>query len=109
MAKCKNCKELTVKIETCVGVEVPFDWCDKKQDNPFRNKERDCPYFKPKTNADRIRSMTDEELTEFLYDTATVNECCICGFKEGWRCTKKENETCHDGVLRWLKSEVGCE
>ena len=32
---------------------------------------KDCPYrTEPITNADRIRSMTDEELAEFLIDLA---------------------------------------
>ena len=99
--------ELTVKIKTCVGVEVPFDWCEKKQDNPYRNKERNCPYFNPKTNADRIRSMTDEELAEFLYSDDYYIDCTTCKEPEseyGICIGKCENE-----LLRWLKSEVGCE
>ena len=61
---------------------------------------------KPKTNADRIRAMSDEELAEFLYDTATSAECNICQMKQGWTCSKTENETCNDGVIKWLQSEV---
>lgn len=61
MAKCDNCKELEVKN---IWGKVPFEWCEKKNDNPDKNIERDCPYFKPKTNADRIRSMAYEELAE---------------------------------------------
>lgn len=41
---------------------------------------------RPQTNADRIRSMTDEELAEFIYDK---NED---GSREAW--------------LEWLKKEV---
>ena len=113
MAKCDNCKELTIKTEKCVGVEVPFDWCEKKQDNPYRKIARDCPYFKPKTNADRIRAMSDEELAKFLVAVACETH--------GWcdECTSLLGNYCHglndesnspvQERVKWLKSEVGCE
>ena len=41
-------------------------WCEKKIDSPDPNMVRDCQYFWEKTNADRIRSMSDEELSELL-------------------------------------------
>ena len=41
-------------------------WCEKKIDSPDPNMVRDCQYFWEKTNADRIRAMTDEELAHFL-------------------------------------------
>lgn len=88
MAKCDNCKELEVKN---ICGKVPFEWCEKKNDNPDKNIERDCPYFKPKTNADRIRSMTDEELYQVLL--YLNREFLIDG----------------DKLKEWLKSEVGCE
>lgn len=93
MAKCENCKELEVKN---IWGKVPYEWCEKKNDNPHKNIERDCPYFKPKTNADRIRSMTDEELAEHF---------------SGLIRDTKEHEYCQDkdDWLKWLKSEVGCE
>lgn len=37
------------------------------------------------TNADRIRSMSDEELSEFLTHMNPTN-CQDCGFSHGWRC-----------------------
>lgn len=51
---CKNCNNLK------------HDWCDKRIDSPDPNMERDCPYFWERTNADRIRAMTDEELAHEL-------------------------------------------
>lgn len=55
---------------------------------------------KPLTNADRIRSMTDEELAEFLAKTgdrtgkwSSINTTC-------------PTETCEDCWLSWLKEEV---
>ena len=47
---CKKCKNLV------------NDWCEKVIDSPYQDMQRDCQYFCEKTNADRIRSMSDEEL-----------------------------------------------
>ena len=41
-------------------------WCEKVIDSPDPDMQRDCQYFWEKTNADRIRSMSDEELAEFI-------------------------------------------
>lgn len=66
-------------------------------------------YFEPLSNADRIRSMTDEELRDFLYDMTLESQCHICAFKKGWLCEMPYDKSCHDGVMEWLKQEVGCE
>ena len=60
-----------------------------------------------KTNADRIRSMSDEELAEFLTDINPTN-CQDCGFSHGWRCQPDRDdysdfEKCKEGRKRWLK------
>ena len=44
------------------------EWCEKIVDSPDPEEVRDCNYFREMTNADRIRSMTDEELAEFLWN-----------------------------------------
>ena len=53
----------------------------------------------PKSNADRIRQMTDEELADKLTD-----KCAVCAYHNA------ECETtfcmCEEGVLKWLKQEV---
>ena len=46
------------------------EWCEKIVDSPDPEEARDCAYFREMTNADKIRSMTDEELAEFLIDLA---------------------------------------
>ena len=46
------------------------EWCEKIVDSPDPEEARDCNYFREMTNADRIRSMSDEELAEFLIDLA---------------------------------------
>lgn len=53
--KCKNCKNLV------------NDWCDVKADSPDPAIVRDCVGFEPFTNGDRIRSMSDEKLANFLW------------------------------------------
>ena len=53
---------------------------------------RTKPLYESMTNADRIRSMSDEELAIFLSDYAYDND---------------ENDMCT--VLAWLESEAGCE
>ena len=54
----------------------------------------------PKTNADRIRSMTDEELAEFI-----EGACCppVCYTKHFDECQKEDCVPCW---LAWLKKEV---
>lgn len=48
------------------------------------------------TNADRIRSMTDEELASKI----------MCPYEREYRDCKDD---CYECCLKWLKSEVGCE
>ena len=45
---------------------------------------------KPYTNADRIRSMSDEELKKFI---CSMFKCDFCDFELGERC----------GLLNWLQ------
>ena len=70
-------------------------WCEKKIDSPDPNMVRDCQYFWEKTNADRIRSMTYEELADFLYG---IRECSVCAYNYEDRCVR-----CSDGIFKWLK------
>ena len=64
--------------------------------------EEDYPF----TNADRIRSMNDEELAEFLV-IANPTNCLECAFSCGWRCQPdrqdySDSEKCVEGKKRWL-------
>ena len=56
---CKKCNNLV------------NDWCEKVIDSPDQDMQRDCQYFCEKTNADRIRAMSDEELAELLNQWGT--------------------------------------
>ena len=51
---CKKCKNLV------------NDWCEKVIDSPDPDMQRDCRYFCEKTNAQKIRAMSDEELAWYL-------------------------------------------
>ena len=62
---------------------------------------------KAQTNADRIRSMSDEELAEFLTHINPTN-CQDCAFSHGWRCQPNRDdysdfEKCEEGRKRWLQ------
>ena len=58
-------------------------WCEKVIDSPDPDMQRDCQHFCEKTNADKIRSMADEELHELLheiYNAGAENAVAyICG------------------------------
>lgn len=61
--KCKNCKNLVKRID---GDGTLYDFCGMVIDSPDTEVERDCKYYVVATNADRIRSMSDEELAEWI-------------------------------------------
>ena len=68
-----------------------------------------------RTNADRIRSMSDEELAEFLADSEIFSPCKNCDFHfvdamnddckapDGWICTKGYAAAL---IQKWLQTEV---
>ena len=91
MAMCEKCKSNNL-IETENGHYCcNCGWDSVKKD-----------YIKRMTNADRIRSMTDEELAELFYSTDhNVDE---------WNCiVKLGNVRLQDNkadILAWLQSEV---
>lgn len=64
-------------------------------------------HSKSKTNADRIKAMSDEELAEFLTHINPTN-CKDCAFSHGWRCQPDRDdysdfEKCKEGRRRWLQ------
>ena len=91
---CKKCNNLA------------NDWCEKVIDSPDQDMQRDCQYFCEKTNADKIRAMSDEEIAEFvcrngintLCDIICGGECnAIASFK------KSGDEACKGIVMKWLQ------
>ena len=53
---CKKCNNLV------------NDWCEKVIDSPNPDMQRYCQYFCEKTNADKIRSMNDDELNDLFHE-----------------------------------------
>ena len=76
-----------------------FEWCAKHED---------CGLFKPKpqTNADRIRSMTDEELAEFLDREFWVLPNCKPDAPQDQETGMCLIASCHNCWLDWLKQEA---
>ena len=71
-------------MKNCTGIFCPMQY--GKADPATCQAVNYCSYATPpKTKADRIRSMTDEELAEFLYnvwkeqDTFSKEVCERCG------------------------------
>ena len=79
---CKKCNNLV------------NDWCEKVIDSPDPDMQRDCRYFCEKTNADRIRSMSDEKLAEII--------ACPKGLFDRMDCFD-DNRDCKHCTLEWLK------
>lgn len=59
---------------------------------------------KIKTNADRIRAMTDEELAEMLISRPRWSMCKRCYFRRG--SSKDPIGVCKDCMRAWLRSPV---
>ena len=85
MAKCKNC------------INLQNHWCDMVTDSPDENAERECCTYERMTNADKIRSMSNEELAEFL-----------CKVKSDYQWADHEfpSEEEYGEWVEWLQQEV---
>lgn len=94
MAKCKNCKHLCTMQNY---KKESYKWCSLIDDCPQEDIERNCDFYVPMTNADRIRSMTDEELASFLKEV-----------KEDYQWTNPDYPDCDDcgEWLEWIQSEA---
>ena len=91
MADCSKCKNA--------------DRCEMWDVDKVR-RTGDCELYKPITNADKIRSMSDEELAEFL---EKFEVCSYCGYMDNKICTLA-NPCVHSlafaMALKWLQSEA---
>ena len=88
--ECKDCHNSWATSDDCDGFKCPR--CGKKVIETTS---------KPKklTNADRIRAMSDEELSVWI---AGISECPACP-KGGTEC---DAWTCDGAWLEWLKQEA---
>ena len=99
MVKCNNCKNLETKDN---GFDS-YSWCEKINDCPHEDIERDCDNYAPMTNADRIRSMTDKELAEML---SVVSQHCVVYLSDHIDCRHSRCESsCKSNIKKWLQKE----
>ena len=89
--QCKKCRYLLKDKEG-------YNWCPNKTDDPDIDLIRDCEWYAVKTNADRIRAMTNEELAEWIAYRQGCYE------RQDKRCSKYG--TCRDCWFDWLKQEA---
>ena len=85
---CRNC------------AQYRHEWCDLKVDSPDPDLARDCQYYSGTTNADRIRSMTDEELAELWWERVDCGECPM------HRDCRMTGQDCKKLALGWLQEEA---
>jgi len=95
MAKCKNCKYLHTMYDRR---DESFKWCAQTNDCPHEDIERCCKYYRPMTNADRIRSMTDQELAIHM---GCPNDTGLAEIE----CDKSDSCNCYECLLDWLWAE----
>ena len=72
-------------------------WCEKVIDSPDPDVQRDCPHFREKTNADRIRSMTDDELNELF------NEIYNAGAEDAVAYEWGQRTNSFEWTMEWLQ------
>lgn len=93
MAECKDCKRIDVKCcSTCRNAN--------KNCQVTHKCGKDCVGYEPFSNADRIRSMTDEDLA--------MNMMCPNenGLAEIY-CNRDDSCNCYKCILSWLKKKSG--
>ena len=81
--------------------------CNCQHNSNSRDNEPCCRCDSRKTNADRIRNMSDEEMAERIASSPNFNCADYCdSFSDGcaFRCNRKERELAV--TLKWLQSEA---
>ena len=101
--KCINCARF-VRINED-GERVPGipNWCFYKADSPDENMERDCIAFVSKTNGDRVRTMSDEWLANFVAFVSQDAYCYGAGMRDGMIIYPFES---YESALSWMKQPV---
>lgn len=98
MAQCFGCERTDIKCcPTCA--RNPYT-C-----NVWHRCDKDCEGYEPrvKTQGDKIRAMSDEELAGLFAKFTTICEMCI---HLNENCTTMADDRCKQGIFEWLKSEV---
>lgn len=74
-------------------------------DNGVCIPSRTYSYEKKKTNADKIRAMSDKELAEYIFGLSIGNAHCVLCSEECDFCELSDEE-CKLRTLKWLQSEA---
>ena len=82
---CKKCNNLV------------NDWCEKVIDSPDPDMQRDCQHFCEKTNAQKIRSMTDDELNDLFHEIYNAGVDDAVSYEWGQRTNSFE------WTMEWLR------
>lgn len=79
--------------------------CNCQHNSNSRDNESCCKCGRKKTNADRIRNMSGEELAKYIYDVSEhCADCVVCG-DDCASCDGTE-DICVPKIVEWLKSEA---
>ena len=70
-----------------------------RTETDFENCTGKITAVRLKTNADRLRAMTDEELAEIIINLGDCDNCYL------YHRTCNMNTSCKDAVLEWLRKE----
>ena len=102
MAKCKNCMNFKLIDEA----ETKYKFCTCTMDSKDPEEERECAFYKHMTNGDRVRNMTDEELTVmFGFMADRLPSCYGCPIDKEF-CKNRDFVSCERSVEKWLQSPV---
>ena len=101
---------LSLKCSQEAREKCPFPRTCERDEDAYFEEGSPCHAFNlkimrppPKTNADHIRSMTDEELVDYLAPTFSCYGCPARNY-----CEKDEAGTdCNELVANWLKQPYG--
>ena len=85
---CKKCNNLV------------NDWCEKVIDSPDPDMQRDCQHFYEKTNAQKIRSMSDDELNDLFHDIYNAGAEDAVSYEWGQR------KNSFEWTMEWLQQPV---
>ena len=85
----------------CKGCK--YENCSPESKECMGCKQNAVDKYKRMTQADRIRSMSDDELAEFIRE---LKECCLAGARMVDCSNNTDCIDCKGVVLEWLQSEV---
>ena len=89
--------------ERCANYEKhdSLERCGRCYRHYISSEHKIAIYFRPKTNADRIRAMSDEELADYWLKCTCV--CDWCSLKAKCDEDTISKDRCMRGILEWLK------